>query len=278
MENRTPQAKSRKSQSGSRQPNQQHTPIYSFNDEEFNVSKKDKLNSSSRDDFNSDNGSLFQVVLRPNRSGLRSNTNNNTEVHASKSGGPNRRILDRSPDRESSKYGSYINDNDENTSYVKASKRQNRREREAEKNLTQNYSNSNANDVDESPLTAKRPPVTPRKLRGNESTSAALHNNDVHDKSDPDLNSSSAVEQPTKSTTSRENRQMSRSKSNLNKSASGLNASYDSAHYDDANNRFTSVNTHGQKIILRGIFTFDGRSVDLELYQNFIKWKSISGN
>ena len=270
MEDRAPQVKSRKSHnrngSESKNQQQQHTPIYSFNYDEYNTGKKEKLNSSSRDDFNSENGSLFKVVLRPNTSGSPNNLNLSSSSNAN-----TRRVLDRSPTEDSSNFDR--NDNQANDNYAKSSKRQNRYKRDYdddyEPHTNSRYADSNK-DLDEPTFSSKRPPVTPRKLRGNDNETQSSYKN--NNESDTDLNPNKA--QSSKPTAS--NRQMRRSKSNLNSSTGGLSASYDSNN-NDAENSFSSVNTHGQKIIMRGIFTFDGRSVDLELYQNFLKWKSISG-
>ncbi len=55
------------------------------------------------------------------------------------------------------------------------------------------------------------------------------------------------------------------------------NKSKNFTHNNNANLSDSSSSDSSKKSILRGIFTFEQRSVDLELHTSFIKWKSVGG-
>jgi hypothetical protein len=313
MEDRVPQARARKSNREDRQAakQQQSSLIYSFQDNNYaNNSRQEKLMSASHDDFASpDANSLFQVIRRPGTASRSMNESFSNHRQPGGTGNSDQTAdLDGSLNYARSRRNNEPREDDSPapTAIPSKTKKYNRRARDADlitddldQTITSNAPHFDIND--ESDSTAKRPPVTPRRRNNNN----ASRNNDsmmMSNDYNGDSNENNGGAEPRRSeypparsaTLSREHKHTTRS-TDLNRSGGPL--SNRSLQLDEPASNYTggggsarsggagtacsysstSVTTHGQKIILTGIFTFDGRSVDLELFQNFIRWKSISG-
>ena len=107
----------------------------------------------------------------------------------------------------------------------------------------------------DSPNEPNRPVVSPRKNALN----STGQNHDIN--YSPRLNEHNSL------------RATSKRESNIKNTSNDFSASYDSANSGIGTYR----NRGQQQVLMRGIFTFDNRSVDLELHNSHLKWKSISG-